>query len=158
MGMNMSVYVGAYVLVPHAMQDQAQEGYACSAGCGNRSVNRQTKFCSACGAPVVRRDTVIQQCGPCLAWRLKDGAYEDLFWTPESGRGTSSTLWIPNRRGYGETIDEERSVDSLDDFDPDQFQRWKTAVHQDHPHLLEDIRAQFGVEARIRAGILTYWS
>lgn len=158
MGMHQSVYMGAYLLVPHAEQTETQEAYACSANCGNQAVDRRTRFCSACGAPVIRQDKVIKKKGPLQVWALLGGAYEDAFWSPEGGQGRTLCLWLPNQRGYGKSADSDCDPDNLQDLDPQYFAQCKEALLRDYADLIRQVKAEFGVEARVQAGVLSYWS
>jgi len=157
MGMRLSIYMGAYLLVPFVEQSYPQEAYACSAGCG-QPVDRRARFCSACGAVVVRSDKVIQKRGPLRPGSVLNGAYEDAFWTPEGGVGQTKSLWLPNQRGYGDAVPQDCDPDLLQDLDPQYFAQSKEAIQRDFAHLLSHLQVQYGVSAQIQAGVLSYWS
>ena len=159
MGMHFSVYVGAYLKVPHRMASEMQERSFCSANCGTREALAKKRFCSQCGAPVTHEQTPLSRKRPSFGHQL-GGAMEDWFWTPESGMGESVTVWLPNQGGGGAYADRdaetrpERLQSLSETFVSDQ----KAKLLAKYPGVLEAIRDVLGVDASLEVGVVPYWA
>lgn len=159
MSINLHVYVGAYALVPHSLQDRVVGESRCSNLCGNTHIKASMRFCPSCGAPVEKGRTVVQTLRPTTPSSVKDSSLADECWVPESGQGNQRTLWLPNHRGMGTTYDGSHTrPDALEDFNPRYFEDAKLRFAERYAPLLAAVKAELGVEPIIQAGVVEYYN
>lgn len=159
MGMHFSVYVGAYLLVPHRVASEMQERSLCSAHCGTRENLSKMRFCSHCGAPVTHEQTPLTRKRPSFG-HLLGGDKEDWFWTPESGMGESLSIWLPNQGGGGEYADRDAETrpERLKPLPAEFVAEQKAALLAKYPGVLDAVREILGVEASLQVGVVPYWA
>lgn len=157
MGMHQHVYLGAYLVVPHAPQSHAIEAYECSANPRHRA-SKQDRFCRDCGAPILRKDKLETTVSAVRCHRVKQGEFEDDFWSPESPRSDRMSLWLPNTNGFGKLMDEDLAVEQLEDLDGQYLAQCKQRLVERYAPLLAALSDELGVTAKVQAGVVVYWS
>lgn len=154
--MDFSVYVGAYLLVPTSQGSRNVEHQECSVKCGHQNTQKSSRFCANCGVPM---HTVSVVASAFEHWHCHDlgEAFEDMFFTPESGQSKKSALWLPNEGGAGTVLDQsETNVDDLDPMDEDYVQQQKSAFMNKYGHVMDAIESQFKVKPLLQVGVVPF--
>ena len=94
MGSYACAHLGGYLLVPHAVRQEASASYHCSPSCKARHTGTYPAFCAHCGHPVQKNQTMVMSMGPLYCPNL-GAQFEERFFTPNAGHGKACTLWLP---------------------------------------------------------------
>lgn len=148
--------MGAYLLAPHATQLLSSTAFRCSAQCGHTWTGAAHRFCSVCGAsgePEPQKNSHR----PLFPHQVASGRYEDDFYVPETGIGKTKTLWVPNKRGFGELI-EDADADNMPSLTFEQMAPLKEKLLQTYTELFMATRQEFSVALQVHLGPVAYWS
>lgn len=159
MGMDHSVYVGAYLKVPHAKQPDQKVKHSCSANCGFKDIRANMKFCPSCGAAVDARSSGAMVLEAVSCYRLPE-AFDEKLWCPESCYGSKAapcSLWLPNIRGFGQSFG-EHDGEQVVELDPGAMVGELAAFSAQFQPLSDWLKATYGIEPSIHYGVVSYWS
>ena len=155
------VYVGPYIAVPHAVQRVSGPVLAQCTGNPKHQVGQYMKFCPDCGRPV--RVTKSEDLKPSSV-DVYNIAGDSVVWKPDLSfkdtNGAPYDVWISNNRSlYGGRYLHDDNGDIIDTLENEEVFRGELTRFQGAVQfIVNDIREQYGVEATVRHGIVTYWS
>ncbi len=159
MGMDHSVYVGAYLKVPHAKQADDTVKHSCSANCGFRDIRSSMKFCPSCGAAVDARTSGATVLKPVSCYALPK-EFDEKLWCPEScygGKNAPASLWLSNTRGFGQSFS-EHDGEQVRELNPDAMAAEMREFSVVFQPLVDWLKATHGVDATVHYGAISYWS
>lgn len=151
MSINLYVYTGPFFQPPTAKVEMTDEKYACETGCTN-SRRPVGSFCSTCGKPVnhvVSRTMVERTITPDDL----DGDWVDVVAVVRVEE--KDPRWLPNKRGFGLTIDEFGNQD-VAELSAEKITQDTAKFVNAYKSIADAVMTKFGVELKVSYGVVPY--
>lgn len=151
MGVNLYVYTGPYFEPPTVEVEETDKRYMCSNGCTNKS-HVTGAFCPTCGKPI-NLVTTTKRVSRKITPDDLDGDWVDVVAVVRSE--DPDPYWLPNKRGFGETISEYGELNVVD-LDADKIAADTTTFVKAYKAIADAVKHKFGVDLKVGYGVVPY--